>query len=123
MLLTTYRRDGTPVGTPVNMAVIGDRAYIRTWDTAWKARRIRRNPEVEVAPCTVRGKPIGPAIHARARLLSGDEAATAARALDRKHPLLQGIAVPLAHRLYRYQTVHFELTPIERSQEHATYSA
>jgi uncharacterized protein len=34
VLLTTYKRDGTPVGTAVNIAVEGDRAYFRTWDTA-----------------------------------------------------------------------------------------
>ncbi len=30
VLLTSYRRDGTPVGTAVNMAVDGDRAFVRT---------------------------------------------------------------------------------------------
>ena len=61
VLLTTYRRDGTPVGTPVSIAVDGDQAFVRTWDTAWKVKRIRNNPEVEVAPSTLRGKPTGPA--------------------------------------------------------------
>jgi PPOX class probable F420-dependent enzyme len=46
VLLTTYRRDGTPVGTPVNIAVDGDRAFVRTFDTAWKLKRIRNNPVV-----------------------------------------------------------------------------
>jgi uncharacterized protein len=45
VLLTTYRRDGTPVGTPVNIAVEGDHAFVRTWDTAWKFKRIRNTPE------------------------------------------------------------------------------
>lgn len=30
VLLTTYRRDGTPVGTPVNITVDGHRAFVRT---------------------------------------------------------------------------------------------
>ena len=47
ILLTTYRRDGTPVGTPVNIAVDGDHAYIRTYDRAGKAKRQRHNPNVE----------------------------------------------------------------------------
>src|SRR5947209_16046403 len=85
VLLTTYRRDGTPVGTPVSIAVEGDRAYVRTYDTAWKLRRIRRNPTVEIAPATFRGTPTGPAIRARARLLGGEEAAHAGRALARKY--------------------------------------
>jgi hypothetical protein len=55
VLLTTYRRNGTPVGTPVNIAVAADRAFVRTWDTTGKLKRIRNNPGVEVAPSTCAG--------------------------------------------------------------------
>jgi PPOX class probable F420-dependent enzyme len=109
VLLTSYRRDGTPVGTPVNIAVEGDHAFVRTWDTAWKFKRIRNNPEVEIAPSTIRGKPTGPAIHARARVLTGEESKHGGRALAHKHPILQGILVPLFHRLSGRRTVHLEL--------------
>jgi PPOX class probable F420-dependent enzyme len=111
VLLTTYRRDGSGVGTPVHVAVDGDRAFVRTWDTAWKLRRIRNNPEVEVAPCTVRGKPTGPAVRARARVLEGTESAYAGRLLARKHPILHGYLIPLLHRLRGKRTTHIELTP------------
>jgi PPOX class probable F420-dependent enzyme len=114
--LVTYRRDGTPVGTPLSVAVAGDHAYIRSYERAWKTRRIRNHPEVELAPSTMRGKPTGPAIRARARRLEGEEARVAARALRRKHPLLHGVVVPLAHRVLRSRTgrtVHFELVPLE----------
>ena len=113
VLLTTYRRDGTPVGTPMNIVVDGDRAFVRTWDTTWKLKRIRNNPEVEVAPSTLRGKPTGPAIHARARVLDGDESAHAGRSIARKHPVLHGFLVPLVHRLRRNETIHIELMPID----------
>jgi PPOX class probable F420-dependent enzyme len=113
VLLTTYRRDGTPVGTPVSIAVEGDHAYIRTYGSAWKLKRMRNNPLVEVAPSTVRGRPTGPAIKARARLLDGEEATHASRLLARKHPILHGFLVPLTHRLWREQTVHLELRPVE----------
>lgn len=33
VLLTSYRRNGTPVGTPVSIAVNGEHAFVRTWDT------------------------------------------------------------------------------------------
>jgi PPOX class probable F420-dependent enzyme len=112
VLLTTYRRDGTPVGTPVNIVVDGDRAFVRTFDTAWKLKRIRNNPTVEIAPSTARGKPTGPAIGARARVLGGTEADHASRALNKKYPILHGVLVPLAHRLQGYKTVHIELTPL-----------
>ena len=113
VLLTTYRRDGTPVGTPVHIAVDGDRAFVRTWDAAWKLRRIRNDPEVEVAPSTALGKPTGPGIRARARVLGAAESAYASRALARKYPILHGLLVPLVHRLRGNETMHIELTPVE----------
>src|SRR3954447_12978364 len=84
VLLTTYRRDGTPVGTPVNIAVEGDRAFIRTWETAGKMKRMRRNPEVTIAPSTLRGTPTGSALRAHARPLGSAESDHAARLLARK---------------------------------------
>ena len=111
-VLTSYKRDGTPVGTPLTIAVAGNRAFIRTYDRAGKAKRMRNQPNVRIAPSTVRGKPVGSEIPARSRLLSGDEAGEAARAVARRQPVLQGIVVPLFHRLARYQTLHYELTPI-----------
>ena len=110
-LLTTYKRDGAAVSTPVTIAVDGDHAYVRTWDSAWKAKRMRNNPAVLVARSTVRGRAIGPAIAARSRLLDGEEARRAARAIARRQPLLQGVLVPLFHKLMRYRTLHYELTP------------
>ena len=111
VLLVTYRRDGTPVGTAVNIAVEGNRAFFRTPHRTGKVKRLRNNPNVEIAPSTMRGKPTGPAIRAQARLLSGDEAKIAANAIERKYRILQGILVPLAHRLVRAKTLHYELTP------------
>jgi uncharacterized protein len=113
VLLTTYKRDGTPIGTPVNIAVDGNRAFVRTFDTAWKLKRIHNNPEVEIAPSTWRGRPTGPAIRARARLLEGEESAYAGRLLARKHPILHRILVPLVHRLRGNETVHIELRPLD----------
>ncbi len=97
----------------MNIAVDGDRAFVRTFDTAWKLKRIRNNPEVETAPSTVRGKPTGPAIRARARVLSDGESVYAGQAIARKHPILQGFLVPLVHRLRDNKTVHIELTPVD----------
>ncbi len=110
-LLTTYKRDGAPVATPVTLAVVGDRAYFRTYDKAWKSKRLRRNPDVEVAPSNLRGKLYGEPLQARARLLTGDEERRARRALARRSPFLQGVFVPVTHKLARYKTLHYELTP------------
>jgi len=109
ILLTTYKRDGTPVGTPVSIAFDGDRAFFRSYHKAWKTKRLRKNPNVQVAPATVKGTPTGPALDARATLLDGDEARVAARALARRHRVLQAVAVPVMHRVARYRTMHYEL--------------
>jgi PPOX class probable F420-dependent enzyme len=114
VVVTTHRRDGTPVPTPVSLAVDGDRAVIRSYEKAGKTRRLRNDPTVEVAPSTFRGVPTGPAIRARARRLDGAGSRRAAQLLRRKHPFLHGVLVPLAHRAGRAKTgrtVHFELTP------------
>src|SRR5918993_2192041 len=111
VLLTTYKRDGTPVGTAVNIAVEGDHAYFRTWDTAWKLRRIHNNPEVQFAPSTARGEPTAPPIRARARVLEGEDSACAGRLLASKYPALHGLLVPLVHRLRGNKTMHVELIP------------
>jgi uncharacterized protein len=109
ILLTTYKKDGTPVATPVSIAFDRERAFFRSYDKAWKTRRLRRNPAVQAAPATLRGQPTGPAVRARAILLDGEQAHVAARALARRHRILQAILVPAAHRLMRYRTMHYEL--------------
>ncbi|WP_163511329.1 PPOX class F420-dependent oxidoreductase [Fodinicola acaciae] len=110
VLLRTRKRDGSWVGTPVNIAVEAGRGYVRTYGKSWKSKRLRNFPDVELCPSTTRGKPTGDFVPARARLLDGAEARAAARRLARKHPLLHGIVVPLAHKLTRDRTLHYELT-------------
>ncbi|MEU8234713.1 PPOX class F420-dependent oxidoreductase [Actinoplanes sp. NPDC048967] len=76
--LTTYRKDGTPVATPVWHVPDGDDLVIVSEAEAWKVKRIRRNPDVVVTVCNLRGKvePGAPSATGTARLL--DEAGTAA---------------------------------------------
>jgi PPOX class probable F420-dependent enzyme len=119
VLVTTYRRDGRPVSTPVSLAVDGDHAYLRSFEKAGKTRRLHNNSRVEVAPSTARGRSTGPGIRATARRLEGAEARRAARLLAAKHPLLHGVLVPLTHRLGRARTgktVHFQLTPLDHGR-------
>jgi hypothetical protein len=112
VLLTTSKRDGTTVGTPVHIALGPDgSAYFRTWSATGKAKRMRNFPQVQIAPCTARGKATGPQRQATALLLTGPQAAVAARALAAKYPIMQGILVPAFHRLTKKTTVHYELLP------------
>jgi PPOX class probable F420-dependent enzyme len=68
-VITTYRRDGSPVATPVWIARDGASLVVWTGTTTGKVKRIRRNPRVTVGPSTARGAPTGEAVPARAELL------------------------------------------------------
>ncbi|HLB21847.1 MAG TPA: PPOX class F420-dependent oxidoreductase [Solirubrobacteraceae bacterium] len=84
-LLVTYRRDGTPVPTPVWAALgEGGRLYVRTERSAGKLKRLRNDARLLVAPCTVRGKPLGAALEATARMLAPEQEPVAERALARR---------------------------------------
>jgi PPOX class probable F420-dependent enzyme len=68
-LLVTYRKSGEGVATPVWFGVdSGGRFYCRTGRLATKVKRIRNDPRVKVAPCTVRGVPKGPFAEGSARV-------------------------------------------------------
>ena len=80
--LTTYRKDGTEVATPVWHVVDGDELFVVSDADAWKVKRIRNDSRVLVTVCDIRGRiaPGAPSAHGTARLL--DEVRTqAGRAL------------------------------------------
>ncbi|MDQ1374505.1 MAG: uncharacterized protein QOJ09_1843 [Actinomycetota bacterium] len=54
-LLTTSRRNGTAAATPVWVAVSDNKAYVISRGPG-KVKRIRNNPAVTIAPCTMRGR-------------------------------------------------------------------
>lgn len=83
--LTTFRKNGQPVTTPVWFAQDGDRLYVMTGPETGKIKRIRHTSRVQIAPSTARGNPRGPVIEASARLMSPDEQARANEALDQKY--------------------------------------
>ncbi len=71
--LTTFRRSGQPVATPVWFVEDSGKLYVGTEAQAGKVKRLRNNPQVEVAPCTRRGEPTGPAVKALCRILNPSE--------------------------------------------------
>ena len=69
VLLTTFKRDGSAVSTPVWAAADGRSLLIWTPLDTGKVKRIRRSGHVTVAPCTFRGRPTGAPVEAAATLL------------------------------------------------------
>lgn len=93
VLLTTFRKDGSAVATPLWAAADGGRLLMWTVTDSWKVKRIRRNPRVTVAPCDARGKPKGSPVEATAQVLdeAGTEAARAA--IAKRYGVLGWIAI------------------------------
>lgn len=110
-LLVTYRRDGRPVATPV-WAAPGDdgRLYVRSERAAGKVKRLRRDPRMLVAPCTVRGEPLGAPFEAHARVLAPDEEAVGELALARRYGLGREI-FERAMDILRVDMCYLEITP------------
>ena len=69
MNLTTYRKSGVAVVTPVWFAQEGDKIYVFTSGESGKVKRIRNNGKVQVGPCDRSGKPLGEVQSGIARLL------------------------------------------------------
>ena len=68
--LTTLRRNGMAVATPVWFVTLDDRVCLYTGASTGKLKRIRANPRVTVAPCTLRGDVTGPTIVGTASIVS-----------------------------------------------------
>ena len=83
--LTTFKRDGTPVATPIWFNIIDDKILLTTPATSWKVKRIRNNPRVGFATCTQRGAVTGPVFTGTARIISAEELVPVLRAKRRRY--------------------------------------
>jgi len=93
VLLTTFRKDGTAVGTPVWAAPDGNRLLVWTVADAYKVRRLRRDPRLTLAICDARGKPKSAAVPGTGVVLDADGSAHARAVIARKYGLLGRLLV------------------------------
>jgi PPOX class probable F420-dependent enzyme len=85
VLVTTFRRDGTPVPTPVWVGRDGDELIVWTKSDAGKVKRVRNSGGVELAECDLRGRPRGPGVKGTARILDADDSERGRTLLKRKY--------------------------------------
>jgi PPOX class probable F420-dependent enzyme len=102
--LATFRKNGAAVYTPVWFAENADKLYFMTSTRLWKYKRIRNNPQVKIAPCTMRGRITGPEFSATARILPPEEFPRTRQLINAKYWLAR---VPL---LWRNTDAYIELT-------------
>jgi PPOX class probable F420-dependent enzyme len=118
VLLVSFRRDGQPVPTPVWFASTSNALYARSEADAGKIKRIRRDSRVLVASCDRRGRPLGPAHDAKARVLAGGETLVAETALAGRYGMTRRIVERLFFRGRQFAYLEVRLTP-DAAFEHA----
>jgi uncharacterized protein len=87
--LTTFRKNGVPVRTPVWFAQENGKLYIFANPESGKVKRLRNNAAVTVSPCTIRGRITGPEFSAQARILPQEAWSEARRLLEKKYWLMR----------------------------------
>ncbi|MFH9657257.1 PPOX class F420-dependent oxidoreductase [Streptomyces sp. NPDC017248] len=100
LLLTSYRRNGTPVATPVWVVRDGDRLGVWTAAGSGKVKRVRRRPDVLVGPCDLRGNPTGDQRPATAEITDAATTARYRKLIARKYGVLGRLSL-LGSRLRR----------------------
>ncbi|MFL6000211.1 MAG: PPOX class F420-dependent oxidoreductase [Streptomyces sp.] len=88
LLLTSFRKNGTPVATPVWVVRDGDTLGVWSAADAWKVKRIRARADVLVGPCDLRGNPTGDQIPATAEICDAATTARYRQLLARKYGIV-----------------------------------
>jgi hypothetical protein len=83
--LSTFRKSGVAVATPVWFGEQEGKLYVKTRSDSGKYKRIRNNPQVRIAPCTIRGKITGPDFAAVARILPPEDWPQASMSVRQKY--------------------------------------
>lgn len=86
--LTTFRRDGTPVATPVWLVREGDAILVVTQADSGKAKRLRNDSRVLLAPCDARGNLKGEQVAGTATLQDDADTARTATMIEARYGLL-----------------------------------
>ena len=103
--LTTFRKNGTAVPTPVWFGEADNKLYVMTRSDSGKYKRLRNNSTVRIAPCTIRGKVTGPEFSATARVLPIEDWPRARQTMRAKYWLAR---IPF---FWSKQNVYVEVVP------------
>ncbi len=112
MQLTTYRKTGVGVPTPVGFAPLAGKLYVMTPGAASKLKRLRNNGRVTVAPCKRKGQVLGESVEGQARILAPEERAVAERAFIRKYSVIYRIFL-IVQRMRKTQRTYIEIQPVQ----------
>ena len=72
--LETYKKDGTPIRTPVWFVIDNDLIYIITRESTGKVKRFKNNQDVRIVPCSFKGESKNEWVKGKAEKITGEEA-------------------------------------------------
>ena len=72
--LETYKKDGTPIRTPVWFVIDKNLIYVITRESTGKVKRLRNNQNVRIVPCSFKGEPKNEWVKGAAEKIRGEEA-------------------------------------------------
>ncbi len=72
--LETYKKDGTPIRTPVWFVIDKNLIYVITRDSTGKVKRLGNNQNVRIVPCSFKGEPKNEWVKGAAEKIRGEEA-------------------------------------------------
>ena len=101
--LTSFKRDGTGVATPVWFVADGERLLVTTDADSFKVKRIRRNPAVSVAPCSASGRLRGDPVPATAEILPPSELPRVSALSARKYRFDRIFILPIYRLVQRWR--------------------
>ncbi len=121
--IESFRKNGAAVRTPVWFVEEGDVLYVWTLADSGKAKRIRRNGHIRIAPCKADGTPLGEWIEAYAKADASPEALAHVQALMRRKYGLAFLFFRLLGRGRAYTTLVIRPQTADSGQQHGRQTA
>ncbi len=90
--LETYKKDGTPVRTPVWFVIDNDLIYIITRDSTGKVKRLKNNQDVRIVPCSFKGEPKNEWIEGKVEKIVGETADKVIKLRKKKYGMFATLA-------------------------------
>ena len=83
--LETYKKDGTPIRTPVWFVIDNDVIYVITRENTGKVKRLKNNQNIQIATCSFKGKPKSEWMKGIAKKVTDEEAEKATKLRKKKY--------------------------------------
>ena len=83
--LETYKKDGTPIRTPVWFVIGNDLIYVITRESTGKVKRLKHNQDVRIVPCSFKGQSKNEWVKGKAEIITGEEADKAIKLRKKKY--------------------------------------